>query len=114
MLNSIGTMNVNNSTISGNSAPDVGGIRNNGSTVTVKSSIGFDLSYTAPLDLVGELAKVWGTNPNDDGGPPIVDPESPASSVLTLVMTGILVNVGSTRERVARRPPTDPLAGARG
>ncbi len=34
--------------------------------------------------------------------------------VLTLVMTGILVNIGSTRERVALRPPTDPLAGVRG
>ncbi len=33
--------------------------------------------------------------------------------VLTMLMTGILVNIGSTRERVALRPPTDPLAVAR-
>jgi cell division protein FtsW len=33
--------------------------------------------------------------------------------VLSLVMTGILVNIGSTRERVALRQPTDPLATVR-
>jgi cell division protein FtsW len=33
--------------------------------------------------------------------------------VLTLLMTGILVNIGSTRERVALRPPTDPLSAHR-
>jgi cell division protein FtsW len=33
--------------------------------------------------------------------------------VLTMLMTGILVNIGSTRERIALRPPTDPLAVAR-
>ncbi len=33
--------------------------------------------------------------------------------VLTILMTGILVNIGSTRERVALRVPTDPLSVAR-
>ncbi len=30
-----------------------------------------------------------------------------------MLMTGILVNIGSTRERVALRVPTDPLSVAR-
>jgi cell division protein FtsW len=30
--------------------------------------------------------------------------------ILTIVMTGILVNIGSTRERVAMRPATDPMS----
>jgi cell division protein FtsW len=33
--------------------------------------------------------------------------------VLTLAMTGILVNIGSTRERVYGAGATDPLAGPR-
>jgi len=34
--------------------------------------------------------------------------------VLTILMTGIIVNIGSTRERVATRTPTDPLSAVRG
>jgi cell division protein FtsW len=33
--------------------------------------------------------------------------------VLTLAMTGILMNIGSTRERVYGAGATDPLAGPR-
>jgi len=33
--------------------------------------------------------------------------------IITILITGILVNVGSTRERVALRPPTDPMAASR-
>jgi len=33
--------------------------------------------------------------------------------VLTILMTGILVNIGSTRELVSLRTPTSPMPGSR-
>ena len=71
--------------------------------------VGVGLTFTVVLTAYLHVGVVIGLLPTTGLTLPFIS-YGRSNLVLSLLFTGILVNVGSTRERVGPAPPTDPLA----